>query len=94
MEGYVSMPVDPWQIPYRALLPKQQEASNLLVPVCVSASQVAFASLRMEPQFMIAGDAAGVAAALALESKTGAHQVSMPELQRRLREQRQIISSQ
>jgi hypothetical protein len=91
MEGYVSVPVDPWEIPYRSLLPRQHEASNLLVPACVSMSQVAYASFRMEPQFMIAGHAAGTAAALALRTAVPLHHISLPELQRLLIQQKQII---
>jgi hypothetical protein len=94
MEGYVSMPVDPWEIPYRSLLPRQQEASNLLVTSCISASTVAYASFRMEPQYMIAGQAAGTAAALAVRSRVGVHHVSLPELQKALRESGQILRIQ
>lgn len=93
MEGYVSVPVEPWEIPYRALLPRQQEASNLLVSSCISASSVAYASFRMEPQYMIAGQAAGVAAALAVGSKLPVHHIAIPVLQRLLREQKQIIAA-
>ena len=91
MEGYVSVPVQPWEIPYRSLLPRQHEASNLLVSSCLSASQVAYASFRMEPQYMIAGHAAGTAAALAVKSGAAVHHISIPELQRRLAQQKQIL---
>ena len=92
MEGYLSMPVDPWEIPYRSLLPKWSECSNLLVPLAISASHVANASFRMEPQYMIAGQSAGVAAALAARSDVDVHLVNIRLLQKRLREQKQVLT--
>ena len=92
MEGYISQPVEPWDIPYRSLLPKFAECQNLLVPVCISASTIAFASFRMEPQFMIAGQAAGIAAAIASKSSRPVHNVPIEELQSRLRSEGQIIT--
>jgi len=91
MEGYISQPVEPWDIPYRALLPKFSECQNLLVPVCISASTIAFASFRMEPQFMIAGQAAGTAAAMAAKSGGPVHNVSIDELQRKLAAAGQVL---
>lgn len=91
MEGYMSQPVEPWDIPYRALLPKFSECQNLLVPVCISASTIAFASFRMEPQFMIAGQAAGTAAAIAAKSSGPVHNVPIKELQEKLRTEGQIL---
>lgn len=91
-EGYLSMPVNAWQISYRALLPRQQECSNLLVTVCISASTIAYASFRMEPNYMIAGHSAGTAAALAVKNKTQIHRIDLKMLQQELHRQGQILS--
>ena len=91
-EGYLSMPVQPWQIPYRALLPRQQQCSNLLVTACISASTIAYASFRMEANYMIAGQSAGLAAALAIKTKRQVHQVDIVLLQQLLRREQQILS--
>ncbi|HEX7197119.1 MAG TPA: FAD-dependent oxidoreductase [Candidatus Limnocylindria bacterium] len=93
VEGYLSVPVEPYSIPYRSLLPRRDECANLLVPVCISASHVAFSSFRMEPQYMIAGESAGVAAAMAARAGVGPHDVDTDGLVSRLRARGQVLTA-
>ena len=86
-EGDMQVAVNPYQIPYRVMVPKRDQATNVLVPVCFSASHVAYSSLRMEPQYMIIGQAAGVAASLAIKSNKPVQDISVPDLQSKLKTQ-------
>jgi hypothetical protein len=90
-EGNVEVSVEPYEIPYRTIVPQRTESENLLVPVCLAATHAAYSSVRMEPQYMIVGQAAGVAAALAVRNRTPIQDVSIPELQRILREHGAIL---
>lgn len=91
-EGDMQVPVQPYEIAYGTIVPKQRECENLFVVACVSASHVAYSSIRMEPQYMIMGHAAGVAASLALKTGVSVQAVPIDALQKRLREQKQILS--
>ncbi|MEO8737525.1 MAG: FAD-dependent oxidoreductase, partial [Edaphobacter sp.] len=83
-EGDVQVSVQPYEIPYRVMLPVRSQMQNLLVPVCVSATHVAYSSLRMEPQYMIMGQAAGVAASLSIRKGLAVQDVPVAELQKDL----------
>jgi hypothetical protein len=76
----------PYPISYRALVPKANEARNLLVPVCLSASHIAYGSIRMEPVFMVLGQSAAAAAAQAIDQNVAVQRIDVPRLQRTLAE--------
>ncbi|WP_234572933.1 FAD-dependent oxidoreductase [Rhodohalobacter sp. 614A] len=81
----------PYPIPYRSITPQRHEVTNLLVPVLFSASHLGYASARMEPTFMIAGESAGVAAAQAMEEGVGVQDIDMERYLNRLRELNQRL---
>lgn len=81
----------PYPIPYRAITPKAEECTNLLVPVCFSASYIAYASARMEPVFCVLGESAGVAAAQAIKSGAPVQNVDGAKLRSRLLERKQVL---
>lgn len=71
----------PYPISYRAIVPKETEVSNLLVPVCLSASHIAYGSIRMEPVFMVLGQSSAMAAVQAIDQKLSVQQVDVAQVQ-------------
>ena len=71
----------PYPIGYGALVPKQVECSNLIVPVCLSASHIAYGSIRMEPVFMVLGQTAGIAAVTAINNQVAIQEVDVYNIQ-------------
>ena len=80
-----------YKIPYEAIVPSKGECENLLVPVCVSASHIAFTSLRMEPVWMILGESAGVAASMAADNEIAVQDVPYKKLRQKLDDLGQIL---
>ncbi len=97
-EGYVQNegdlgvhPKNPYQISLGSIVPKQQECDNLVVPVAVSSSHIAFGSIRMEPVFMILGQSAASLAALAIEMEQKTAEVPYEKLREQLLQDKQVI---
>jgi len=84
-EGDIGVsPARPYRIAYGALCPKKGECENLLVPVCVSSSHIAFGTIRMEPVFMILGQSAATAAVQAIDNRCAVQNVDYAQLRARL----------
>ena len=91
-EGNIEVPLDaPYSIRYRSIIPKQGEVENLLVPVAVSSSHIAFGSIRMEPVFMILGQSAATAAVMAMEDGVNVQDVDYQRLRERLLADGQVL---
>lgn len=91
-EGDVGVhPGKPYKISYGSIIPKEDECNNLLVPVCVSSSHIAFGSIRMEPVFMILGQSAAVAACQAIDNKQTVQEIDYSKLNKTLSEKNQIL---
>ena len=91
-EGDIQVsPNGPYQISYDCLVPKADECKNLLVPVCLSSSHIAFGSIRMEPVFMILAQSAATAACIALDDEVTLQQVSYQKLRTKLEEDGQVL---
>jgi len=74
----------PYPVSYRSLTPKRSECTNLLVPVCLSASHIAYGSIRMEPVFMVLGQSAAIAAAMAIDNQCAVQEIDIKALQEKL----------
>ncbi|NND05649.1 MAG: FAD-dependent oxidoreductase [Saprospiraceae bacterium] len=93
-EGNVEAKVQaPYPISYRSITPKKNECVNLLVPVCLSASHIAFGSIRMEPVFMVLGQSAATAASLAVDGDLAVQEVNYGELRAILEADGQVLEN-
>lgn len=89
--SFQDTPALPYQIAYRSLTPKRAECENLLVPVCLSASHIAYCSLRMEPVYMALGHASGLAAVQAMRAKQSVQGIDVKALRAKLLEQKAAL---
>ena len=99
-EGYVQNEGDigvgtkgPYEIAFGSIQPQKDQCQNLLVPVCVSSSHIAFGSIRMEPVFMILGQSAATAAVLAIDAGSAVQDVAYATLRERLLQDGQVLES-
>ena len=91
-EGDIQInPGGPYQISYSSIIPKADESINLLVPVCLSSSHIAYGSIRMEPVFMVLGQSAATAASLAIDAGIGVQDVDYTELKEVLIRDKQVL---
>ncbi len=92
-EGDIGVkPLRPYGIAYGSLTPKREEVQNLLVPVCVSSTHIAYGSIRMEPVFMILGQSAATAAVIADQHGIPVQDVDYAELRARLNQDGQVLT--
>lgn len=90
-EGDVQVGTRPYPVSYRSIRPRADECTNLLVPVCLSASHIAYGSIRMEPVFMVMGQSAATAAALAIDAKSSVQSIDYAKLKERLLADEQVL---
>ena len=91
-EGTIFAPTIPYSISYYSLTPKEEECANLLATVCLSSSHVAYSTIRMEPVYMILGQSAATAAALAIDSNLPVQKISYDVLKYKLLQDGQLLS--
>ncbi len=90
-EGDIQVGVPPYPISYRAIVPKREQCENLFVPVCLSASHIAYGSIRMEPVFMILAQSSATAAAMAIDARVAVQDVPYGPLRERLLADGQVL---
>ncbi len=84
----------PYPVSYKSIIPKKGECNNLLVPICVSSTHIAFGSIRMEPVFMVLGQSAATSASMAIENNVDLHALDYSALKERLLKDKQILAYQ
>ncbi len=90
-EGDVQIGVSPYPIAYRSIRPKKTECENLLVPVCLAASHIAYGSIRMEPVFMVLGQSSATAACMAIDAKVSVQDIDLAAFKKRLLDEGQVL---
>lgn len=91
-EGDIQVGVSPYPISYRSIRPKKSECENLLVPVCLAATHIAYGSIRMEPVFMVLGQSAATAASQALDANVAVQDIDYAKLKERLVADQQVLT--
>lgn len=90
-EGDIQVGVSPYPISYRAIIPQEDECTNLFAPVCLSASHIAYGSIRMEPVFMVLGQSAATAAVQSIDANVNVQQLDYGKLRERLLADGQVL---
>jgi hypothetical protein len=90
-EGDVQVGVRPYPVSFRSIRPKAEQCTNLLVPVCLSASHISYGSIRMEPVFMVLGQSAATAAVQAIEQGVDIQKIDAAKLKERLLADNQVL---
>jgi hypothetical protein len=90
-EGNIEVGVKPYPISYKSIVPKEAECSNLVVPIALSSSHIAFGSIRMEPVFMILGQSGATAVMHAIKEGVSLQKVNYPKLRQRLLADKQVL---
>jgi hypothetical protein len=97
-EGYVQnegdigvTPEKPYQIDLRSVIPKREDCTNILVPVCISSSHIAFGSIRMEPVFMILGQSSGIIASMAIDGEKSIQDLNYNDIKTKLEASGQVL---